>query len=191
MSHLLRPLTLAVITALGIGLTLTITAQERLIDQPQSAQSVTSAASLSAPADLLYVFSGVTDDGAQGGASRKEATAVHCSNFGTTDAQVEVQLYQFDGATVYTGSTTIQVNRTWTFSTQNTLIYSDDVIVGGNPGTNAISQGLGRILADQTSIVCTAQVLDPLNNPPQYMANLTLFKVPRTIYLPAILKTAV
>ncbi len=145
--------------------------REAGITAKESSLAVTSTLS-----ETIYVFSGVNDDGAKGSGSRTEATAVHCSNFGTTDALVEVQFYQFDGTTVYTGSTTIDVNRTWTFSSQNTSIYTDDVIVGGGSGTDAIAQGFGRVLAAHTDIICTAQLLDPLNNPPTYITSLTMVK---------------
>jgi hypothetical protein len=67
-------------------------------------------------------------------------------------------------------------NRTFTFSTQNTTIYFDDVLLGGSPGTNAIFQGYGVILANNPNVICTAQVLDPLNYPPEFVVQLELFR---------------
>jgi hypothetical protein len=44
--------------------------------------------------------------------------------------------------------------------------------------SDSINQGSGRVLADSSSakIICTAQVLDPANDPPEYMVNLDLFR---------------
>jgi hypothetical protein len=131
-----------------------------------------------APLDLLpvYRFNGITDDGEQGSANRKEATSIHCTNIDqTNNVQVEVMLYQWNGTDVYTGTVNMPPNRSFTFSTQNTTIYFDDVLLGGSPGTPAIFQGSGVVLADSNKVICTAQVLDPLNYPPTFLEKLPMY----------------
>lgn len=130
---------------------------------------------------VRYRFSGVSDDGEQGSANRKEATSVHCTNLSSANNQVEVQLYQWNGTDVFTGTVNMPPNRTFTFSTQNTTIYFDDVLLGGSPGTTAIFQGNGRILSQSDKIICTAQVLDPLNYPPIFATKLTMYYADGTL----------
>lgn len=157
------------------------------------AQTKTSSHLTSAALPLRYRFSGAADDGQQGGASRAKATAVHCTNLSATNNQVEVQVYQYDGVSVFTGTASIPPNRTYTFTTQATTVYFDDVTLGGFPGTAAIYQGSGRILAQSGELICTAQVLDPLNLPPTFVTQLTLYYADgvmvgddRYLYLPFI-----
>lgn len=131
----------------------------------------------SADQTVLYTFSGVTDDGLQGGAERKEATSIHCTNFDSSEtAEVEVQVYQWNGTDVYTGTVNLLAKQTVTFSTQNTTIFFDDILLGGNPGTSAIFQGSGRVLSNHPNVICTAQTIDPLNNPPNFATSLQLFR---------------
>jgi hypothetical protein len=122
---------------------------------------------------VLYQFTGVADDGEMGSSARKKATSIHCTNVDATDVQVEVQIYQWNGTEVYTGTLVMPPNRTSTFSTQNTFIYYDDVFIGG--GTPAIFQGSGQIYASSPKVVCTVQVLDPLNYPPTFVTKLPMF----------------
>lgn len=129
------------------------------------------------PADptVLYTFTGVSDDGLQGGGTRKEATSIHCTNIGGTEASVEVQVYNVSGGTPYTGTITIGAGVTTTFSTQNTTIYWDDIFLGG-AGTGVISQGYGHVLSDSGNVICTAQFLDPLNSPPEVIVSLEMYR---------------
>lgn len=126
--------------------------------------------------EILYRFSGATDDGEQGSVSRREATSIHCTNVDPSEnAQVEVQVYQWNGTDVYTGTVNMPPNRTFTFSTQNTTIYFEDVLLGGSPGTEAIFQGSGQVLTSHPRVICTAEVLDPLNYPPTFVLTLPLY----------------
>ncbi|MCA9957162.1 MAG: hypothetical protein KC434_20680, partial [Anaerolineales bacterium] len=123
-------------------------------------------------------------------------TSIHCTNINnSTDVQLEVQLVQWNGTDVFTGTATVPPNRSFTFSTQNTTIYFDDVFLGGSPGTPAIYQGSGRILSSSPNVICTAQILDPLNYPPVFMEKLPLYTADgypvgdiRKLYLPLIHK---
>jgi hypothetical protein len=144
----------------------------------------------------LFRFNGVTDDGQQGSTNRKEATSIHCTNIDSSaNVQLEVQLIQWNGIDVYTGTVSMPPNRSFTFSTQNTTIYFDDVILGGSPGTPAIFQGSGRVLSSSPNVICTAQILDPLNYPPVFMEKLPLHNADGSmvgdihkLYLPLIRK---
>lgn len=124
---------------------------------------------------LLYRFTGVSDDGEQGSANRREATSIHCTNVSASDVSLEMQIFQWNGTDVFTGTVSMPPNRTFTFSTQNTTIYFDDLILGGGTGTDAIFQGSGQIWTDASGVICTAQVLDPLNYPPDFATTLDLF----------------
>jgi hypothetical protein len=107
------------------------------------------------PAGLstLYMFSGVANDDT---GVDLIATTVLCTNFGSTNVQVELQLFDHNDANVYTASKTISANHTWTASSQNTPFREDATL-----NTGLIEQGSGRILADQTHLICTAQLLNP------------------------------
>lgn len=126
--------------------------------------------------NLLYTFSGVSDDGQQGAAEREVATSIHCSNVGSSQATLAVEAWQWNGTDVYTATTTLAANQTRTFSTQNTAIYFDDVFIGGGSGTGAIFQGHGRILSSQEQVICTAQVLDARSLIPNFVSALELFR---------------
>jgi hypothetical protein len=125
---------------------------------------------------LLLQFSGVTDDGAKGAGTRKEATSILCTNFAPTNSQIEIQIYQWSGAMVYTGTVTAAPNASYTFSTQNTTIYFDDVIFGTGGGTDAIFQGAGQVWTDSNRVICTAEALDPLGYPPEFATSLEMFQ---------------
>ena len=125
--------------------------------------------------NVLYAFTGVTDDGMQGSLDRRKATSVHCTNIGDTDAEVEVQVFQFAGLYVYAGSATIPPMSTATYSTQNTTVFFEDVILGGSSGTPPINQGFGRVLSSHENVICTAQVLDSLNYPPYFVTGLPIY----------------
>ncbi len=164
----------------------------RLLRQARSAQAAPRAPE---GMDILYLFSGATDDGKKGAADRKEATAVTCTNANNVTATIQVKLYQWNGALVGNGSVNVPPLGTRTFSTQNTTLYFDDVILATGGGTDAIFQGSGEVLSNRGAIVCTAIVLDPLGYPPVFMDRLTLYHKDGTLlgddrlqYVPAIVR---
>ena len=124
----------------------------------------------SAGLSVQYIFTGVANHPTA--ATRQIATSVHCTNFGSTAIQAEIQLFSVGAASAYGDTVTIVANRTWTFSTQNTAIYREDSILN----TGILEQGSGRILADKAELICTAQLLDPIGNPPDFIAELEMFK---------------
>ncbi|HEX9926233.1 MAG TPA: hypothetical protein VGD99_26485 [Anaerolineae bacterium] len=143
-----------------------------------------------APAGLstLYMFSGVANDDTD---QDLIATSVLCTNFGSTSVQVELQLFDHNDANVYTASTTIASNHTWTASSQNTPFRED-----ANLNTGLIEQGSGRVLADQVHLICTTQVLNPdqgagtvfISKLPLYDSNGQPAGKLARVYLPIILK---
>jgi hypothetical protein len=140
---------------------------------------------------VLYLFSGARDNTS----SATAATSVHCTNYSSTSVQVRIQIFNFSGSNTMNGSFTLSASRSATFSTQLTALYFDDVVL--TPATT-IDQGSGRILVNNSAakIICTAQVLDPTNNPPSYGVKLNLYDTNgilvspnnRKTFLPTILK---
>jgi hypothetical protein len=142
------------------------------------------------PAGLstLYMFSGVANDDT---APDLIATSVLCTNFGSASVQVELQLFDQTNSNVYTTSTTIASNHTWTASSQNTP-FREDVTLN----TGFIEQGSGRVLADQAHLICTALLLNPdqdagtvfMSKLPLYDSNGRPVGKMALVYLPIILK---
>jgi hypothetical protein len=121
---------------------------------------------------MLYMFSGAAHKTAAGG---KVATVVHCTNYGTESAQVQVEVFDWSDSddTTFSGATTLLSNRTKTFVTQLTGVYWDDIVMT-QAVADDINQGSGRILSDRTTIICTAQVVDPAHNQPWFAVKLAL-----------------
>jgi hypothetical protein len=167
--HIIKPtvsLTTVLLSAVAAGLLLL-----PVVRPAQSTEPEAPAAGLA----LRYTFSGVTDDGEKGSSARKEATSILCTNLAASATTIEVHVYNWNGSEVGMGSVTAQANSSYTFSTQNTTIYFDDVILGDGGGTPAIFQGSGQVWTDQANVVCTVEVLDPLGYPPVFMEKLTMF----------------
>jgi hypothetical protein len=145
---------------------------------------------------VLYTFTGATD--AQDRTPNSAATVVHCTNYGDTAVNVCVEFGDWDNSPVISCTTSIASNYTKTFSSQSPVSFYGLHCIMSTPSTDDINQGFGRIMADSSSakIICTAQVVDPINNPPRYGVKLTLFDssgnliggMPK-IYLPIILKS--
>jgi hypothetical protein len=123
---------------------------------------------------VLYMFTGAKDTQSLG--ANTAATSIHCTNYGSISTTVRVEISDKDNAPTASASLTLNTSQTGTFSSQNTAIYFEDA-----PPMNFsddVNQGSGRILINNSTakIICTAQVLDPVNNPPEYLINLDLFK---------------
>jgi hypothetical protein len=175
---------------LGLVLVPVIQAQEPIEGQHNSANIGGLGLSDPAPAGLstLYMFSGVANDDT---GTDLIATSVLCTNFGSTSVQVELQLFDHNDGNVYTTSTTIASNHTWTASSQNTPFREDATL-----NTGLIEQGSGRVLADQAHLICTAQLLNPdqgsgtvfISKLPLYDGNGKPVGKMHLVYLPIILK---
>ena len=122
---------------------------------------------------VLYMFTGAKDT--QNATPNTAATSVHCTNYGSSSVQVRVEISDKDNVPTDSATFTLAPNATETVSSQLTELYFEDALLSTT--VDDINQGSGRILADSSSakIICTAQVLDPINNPPQYLINLDLF----------------
>jgi hypothetical protein len=135
---------------------------EGLTDPPPAGMSV------------LYTFTGARHETIAGS---RVATVVHCTNYGTQDASVRVEIYEYNDLAdrTFSGEDVVDSNHTATFSTQDTLIYDEDVIMTQPIGNN-INQGSGRVMSDLRTVICTAQVVDPAHNLPYFMINLDLYR---------------
>ncbi len=122
---------------------------------------------------VLYTFTGAKDT--QAGGTNSAATAVHCTNAGAASVKVWVQISDFDNTPTISGTLTIPPSGTRTYSSQLTSFYAEDFTMST---TDNIDQGSGRVMAKGSSskVICTAQVLDPVGNPPNYVINLDLFR---------------
>jgi len=120
---------------------------------------------------VLYMFSGVANDDTD---NDKIATSVHCTNYGSTAASVEVQLFTSGATGVFTVSDTLSPNETGTYSSQGTIFTEIPI------GTGPIEQGSGRVLATAPSLICTAQLLStsPISPAitPTFVSELELYK---------------
>jgi hypothetical protein len=140
---------------------------------------------------VLYMFTGAANDTAATGTNRQIATSVHCTNFGSTSIQATLEIFPQSGGTLASNTLTISSNETETWSTQFTAVYRETTL-----GTGILEQGSGRVLATSSQLICTAQVLDPLTDPPAFMTKLTLFDSAgnfigqNKVYLPIILKNS-
>jgi hypothetical protein len=129
----------------------------------------------------LYHFSGVLNDSV-----KERGTAVFCTNIdAVTDAQVEVQFYNWDAAQVDTGSFLVHPLRTATFESTTINFYVADVAM--NAGL--VDQGYGRILTSHSNVVCTVQVLDADGSPPAWSMDIPLYRQGFGLFLPTVLKS--
>ncbi len=161
---------LSLFAACGILLMLAsqndLTAQAKQDTQPGAPDAAT----------LRYLFSGVIDDGAKG-VNGKKATSIHCTNTGAASATIQVDLYSFGSILVESQYVSALAGRTYTFSTQQTVIFFDDV----DFAADMINQGHGRIYSNTAAVICSAQVLDPTGYPPVFMDLLTMYHADGTI----------
>jgi len=138
---------------------------------------------------VLYTFTGVGNDT---DGLDVMATAVHCTNYGAADVSVIVQLFNNAGDIGWETTYTLASNQTRTFVSQPTLIFGNET----NIGTTGIQQGSGRVLGNASTIICTAQLVDPDSSQPSFLAKLPLYDANgypihwRRVLLPAILKEA-
>jgi len=101
------------------------------------------------------------------------ATVVFCTNFGSSDVDVEVQMFDVNAAPPYTATRTIQPSWTRAFASLATVIYSEDEIVVGN---NLIYRGSGRVVATGSDVICTAQLVDPNSALPSFISALEMYR---------------
>ena len=123
---------------------------------------------------VLYMFTGARDDYAELDPDTA-ATAVHCTNYGSSGVNVLVEISDYDNTPTISGTIWIPPSGSVTFCSQDAPVYAVDVVMWST--SDSINQGSGRVLADSSSakIICTAQVIDPANDPPEYGAKLALY----------------
>ncbi len=122
---------------------------------------------------VLYMFTGVRNKYF----SNNVITSIHCTNYNTADVTIIVQFFDNDAANVYPAQKTLASNQTWTFSTQDSAVYGSNETAANSKAVN-IRQGSGRVLVDNTNIICTVQIHAPapeIPDMPQFVAKLHLF----------------
>jgi hypothetical protein len=95
-------------------------------------------------------------------------TVFHCTNLDSKPVEIAVEVFDLGGTRVNDASTGVgaavhQPGVTLTYVTRDTAAYAEDVFLGISV---PINQGSARIVATSSKIICTAQVLDEVNNPP-------------------------
>jgi hypothetical protein len=162
---------LAAALALGFVLVLTLaSAQEGEDGEELRLQGIGTQGLGDPPAagtTVLYMFSGAVDN------LFNVATVVHCSNYGPIDSQVSVEFYDVD-SDVYTATDNIPSSESRTFSSRPTALYVDHAVAGLT--TDDLNQGAGRVIVpnDNTSIICTAQVIHSTTLTPSFGVQLAL-----------------
>jgi hypothetical protein len=131
--------------------------------------------------NAVYHFAGALNDNAS---SDGKGTAVQCSNANSTiSTTIEVQLFEYNATSVYTGTITVEPLETSTFESRQIAFYLADVFM--NAGL--VEQGYGRILSSHDDIVCTVQTIDPHNSPPTWSFDLPLYTDPLdAVFLPTV-----
>lgn len=187
----------ALLLSLGVVLTIRISAQEGEGGEELRSQGIGTQGLGDPPAagtTVLYMFSGAVDN------LFNVATVVHCSNYGPIDSQVFVEFYDVD-SDVYTATDNIPSSQSRTFSSRSTVLYVDHAVAGLT--TDDLNQGAGRVIVpnDNTSIICTAQVIHSTTLTPSFGVQLALhdgagkpvagtliITEERRIYLPLVLR---
>lgn len=115
------------------------------------------------------------------------ATVVQCTNVHESDStEIELQLFQYNATSVYTGTVTVDPLDTATFESSSVEFYAADVVMGAG----FVEQGLGRILAEHDQLICTVQTVDPDNIPPTWGFNIPVYIGPFSqAMLPAVLRS--
>lgn len=122
---------------------------------------------------LLYTVTGVRD-------SATMATSFHCTSTekaGGNSIVVGIEIFNYDGVlandvTLGDGEVTASPGRTVTLSTSNTAVFAEDNTINA---TN-IDQGSARIMSDSKNLVCSAMIVDVVNNPPESMVMLPVIR---------------
>jgi hypothetical protein len=105
----------------------------------------------------------------------KQATVVQCTNVDETEpTEVEVQLFQYNATSVYTGTVTADPLDTATFESSQVPFYTADTFMSAGE----VEQGYGRILTEHRNVICTVQTVDPENSPPTWAFDLPLYAGP-------------
>jgi hypothetical protein len=118
-----------------------------------SATPVGPALAASGPFQVLYIFPGVTDNGAT--PFTGIGTAVHCFSFSSVQETIQYVVRNNVGTIAI--NTTQNIN---SFGTITAVTHPIAIYGGFEIGTGQVQQGVLGISATSTNIVCTAQILD-------------------------------
>jgi hypothetical protein len=139
------------------------------------------------PPDLtpLYHFAGALSNEMT---TPKKATVVQCTNVhDTISTMIEVQLFDYDAADVFTATTRVSPLGSATFESIPVAHYFADVIMYAD----AVDQGYGRILAEHSKVICTVQTIDPSSSPPNWSFDIPVYtRAFGGAFLPAIMRSA-
>jgi hypothetical protein len=122
---------------------------------------------------LLYTVSGVTDTGAL-------ATVFHCTSTerdGGKTIELGIEVFDLFGSrandvTAGDGVTSMPPGHTRTLSTHATVGFGNEAEI--NTGT--VAQGSARIIASSKNVLCSAMLVDAVNNAPTSMVMLPVFR---------------
>jgi hypothetical protein len=188
---------ITLVLGLGLGLTLVIGVYAqgpgREVSEEETGNDISQMGLADPPSagfSVLYMFTGVANDNT---GEDQIATAVHCTNFGSTATTVEIQFFQSSGVAALPSAFTdiLSSNESTTYSTQNTLFTEIPL------NAAIIEQGSGRVLVkEHPQVICTAQLLQPGAITPTFMVRLPIFDSNgnpiggvRQVFLPIIFKS--
>jgi hypothetical protein len=127
----------------------------------QSEAQAVSPQALTYPQQIIYRVSGVRDDGQ--GPQLGVATSFHCTNWSNLPEKLAISVYNFNGTLARARSFIVNSHHTFTVSTHETKIFSEDVFL--SPGVD-IDQGYAQILSTTTNIYCSAMIVDAASSSP-------------------------
>ena len=133
---------------------------------------------------VLYHFAGGLNNTVS---AVHRATVVQCTNVDEIEPTgIELQLFQYNATSVYTGTISIDPMDTATFESSSVEFYAADVVMGAG----FVEQGYGRILAEHKNVICSVQTLDPDNIPPAWGFDIPVYAGPYYAnFVPAILRS--
>jgi hypothetical protein len=110
------------------------------------------------PLQVIYRVTGLTDNG--GAANAGVATSFHCYNGGAVPENISFSIRSAAGPVIrVTPAITVASGATFTASTHPTVIFQDAGATQ-NLATGFIGQGTATIRATNTTVFCTAMIID-------------------------------
>jgi hypothetical protein len=108
------------------------------------------------------------------------ATSFHCTSTERTGGktiQLGIEVFNRVGVLlndvdIGDGAWSLLPGNTVTLGTRDSLVFVEDDLLN----TGLVAQGSARIFANSKNVVCTAMIVDVLNNPPTSMVMLPVFK---------------
>jgi len=116
-----------------------------------------------AAASIVYMVSGVLDNGAGDGVGT--ATAFHCTNLAAAATTVTISIHNSTGAVVADDTRSVSRKQTDTWVT-----HGQNVFAAISLDTGAVFQGYAVISATNTNITCSAMIMSASSTEPQGIA---------------------